>query len=81
MGAGPIGVMHTIAAKAAGAKKILVSEQSPERLRKAAQAGAHRVVNFLEEKLQDVVASETDGSGADVIVVAVGVGVGVSVAV
>ena len=73
IGAGPIGVMHTIAAKASGAKKILVSEQSPERLRKASQAGADRVVNFLEENLRDVVAAETGGSGADVIVVAAGV--------
>jgi L-iditol 2-dehydrogenase len=73
LGAGPIGVMHVLAARAAGAKKILVSEQSPERLRTAAAAGADRVVNFREEPLKDVVAVETDGRGADVIVVAAGV--------
>lgn len=73
LGAGPIGVMHVLAARAAGAKKILVSEQSPERLRTAAAAGADRVVNFREESLSDVVAAETDGRGADAIVVAVGV--------
>ena len=73
LGAGPIGVMHVLAARAAGAKKILVSEQSPERLRTAAAAGADRVVNFREESLPDVVAGETDGRGADAIVVAVGV--------
>jgi L-iditol 2-dehydrogenase len=73
MGAGPIGVMHTMAARAAGVKKILVSEQSVERLRMASAAGAHRVVNFREERLEDVVALETDGRGADVIVVAAGV--------
>jgi L-iditol 2-dehydrogenase len=73
MGAGPIGVMHTIAARAAGVRKILVSEQSPERLRMATAAGADRVVNFREEPLRNVVAGETDGRGADVIVVAAGV--------
>ncbi|MCX6630712.1 MAG: alcohol dehydrogenase catalytic domain-containing protein [Candidatus Solibacter sp.] len=73
LGAGPIGVMHVLAARAAGAKKILVSEQSPERLRTAAAAGADRVVNFRQESLPDTVAGETDGRGADVIVVAAGV--------
>ncbi len=73
LGAGPIGVMHVLAARAAGAKRILVSEQSPERLKTAAAAGADRVVNFREESLPDVVARETGGRGADAIVVAVGV--------
>jgi L-iditol 2-dehydrogenase len=73
LGAGPIGVMHVIAARAAGAKKILVSEQSAERLRMATAAGADRVVNFLQESLPEVVAEETNGRGADVIVVAAGV--------
>lgn len=73
LGAGPIGIMHVLAARAAGAKKILVSEQSPERLRAAAAAGADRVVSFREESLLEVVAGETDGRGADVIVVAAGV--------
>jgi len=73
LGAGPIGVMHILAARAAGAKKILVSEQSPERLRMAAAAGADRVVDFRKESLLDVVARETDGRGADAILVAAGV--------
>ncbi|MGD0580301.1 MAG: alcohol dehydrogenase catalytic domain-containing protein, partial [Bryobacteraceae bacterium] len=63
LGAGPIGVMHVLAARAAGAKKILVSEQSPERLRTAAAAGVDRVVNFRVESLPDVVAEETHGRG------------------
>lgn len=73
MGAGPIGVMHVIAARAAGAKKILVSEQSRERLRKAVEAGADRGVNFREKSLAEVVVEETNGRGADAIVVAAGV--------
>jgi L-iditol 2-dehydrogenase len=73
MGAGPMGVMHVLAARAAGAKKILVSEQSSERLRAAVAAGADRAVNFREESLPGVVAEETNGRGADVIIVAAGV--------
>jgi L-iditol 2-dehydrogenase len=73
MGAGPIGIMHILAARAAGVEKILVSEQSPERLHMAATAGAERVVNFREESLPDIIAAETHGRGADVIVVAAGV--------
>jgi 2-desacetyl-2-hydroxyethyl bacteriochlorophyllide A dehydrogenase len=72
LGAGPIGIMHVLAARAAGARKILVSEQSPDRLRAAEAAGADRVVDFRRESLSDVVARETDGRGADAIVVAAG---------
>jgi L-iditol 2-dehydrogenase len=73
LGAGPIGVMHVLAARAAGAKRILVSDQSPERLRMAIEAGADRAVNFREETLGEAVAAETEGHGADAIVVAAGV--------
>jgi threonine dehydrogenase-like Zn-dependent dehydrogenase len=73
LGAGPIGLMHVIAAKAANAARILVSDQSPPRLRMAETVGADRVVNFRDESLADAVAEATDGRGADVIVVAAGV--------
>ena len=73
LGAGPIGVMHALAAKAAGAERILVSDLMPARLTMAARMGADRVVNVSEESLADVVAAETEGRGADVVVVAAGV--------
>ena len=73
MGAGPIGIMHVLAARAAGAKKILVSEQAPERIQKAISAGADRVANFRKEPLADIVCAETNGHGADVIIVAVAI--------
>jgi L-iditol 2-dehydrogenase len=72
LGAGPIGVMHTIAARAAGARKVIVSERSTQRRGCAAAAGAARTVHFEEESLPDVVAEETDGRGADVVIVAAG---------
>jgi L-iditol 2-dehydrogenase len=73
VGSGPIGIMHVIAARAAGVKKIVVSGKSSERLQMALAAGADRVVNIREETLSKVVAAETDGRGADLIVVATGV--------
>ncbi len=73
LGAGPIGVMHVLAAKSAGAAKILVSDLVPVRLEMAARMGADRVVNVRKESLPEVVAAETEGGGADVIVVAAGV--------
>jgi len=73
LGAGPIGIMHVLAVRSGGARKILVSEQSAERLRMAKSAGATRVINFHEEKVSRVVQEETQGRGADVIIVAAGV--------
>ena len=73
LGAGPIGAMHALAAKAAGAERILVSDLMPARLTMAARMGADRVVNVREVSLADVVAAETEGRGADVVVVAAGV--------
>jgi L-iditol 2-dehydrogenase len=72
MGSGPIGIMHVMAARAAGVKKIVVSGKSPERLQMAIAAGADRVVNIHHETLQKVIAAETEGRGADLIVVATG---------
>ncbi len=70
MGPGPIGIMHVIAARAAGVRKIVVSGKSPERLQMAIAAGADRVVNISDEPIQQVIATETEGRGADLIVVA-----------
>jgi 2-desacetyl-2-hydroxyethyl bacteriochlorophyllide A dehydrogenase len=72
LGAGPIGVMHTIAARAVGARKVIVSERSTQRRNWASAAGATRTVNFAEESLADVIAEETGGRGADVVIVAAG---------
>ena len=44
-GAGPIGLLTVVAAKAAGASKIFVFDLSEERLAKAKEVGATHVVN------------------------------------
>ncbi len=72
IGAGPMGLMNLLVARAAGASKIIVSEVNPERLTKARELGANVVVNPSEERLIDVVKVETNGLGVDAAVPSVG---------
>jgi L-iditol 2-dehydrogenase len=62
--------MHLMLARLRGAIQIIVSDLLPGRLARAAQMGADRVVNSLQEDLTTVVAEESGGLGADVIIVA-----------
>ena len=73
MGAGPIGLMHTLLAKAAGARRVIVSELNPYRRGKALECGADRVVDSANEDLAAIIKEETDGVGADIIIMAIGV--------
>ncbi|MEB7999219.1 zinc-binding dehydrogenase, partial [Staphylococcus saprophyticus] len=52
-GAGPIGLLTTIAAKAAGASKIFVFDLSEERLNKAKSVGATHTINSGESNPSD----------------------------
>jgi L-iditol 2-dehydrogenase len=70
MGAGPIGVMHTLLARLRGARRVIVSEVMASRLEGASKAGADRVVDAGKEELAKVVLEESDGEGADVVIVA-----------
>lgn len=70
VGAGPIGIMHLLAARLQGARRVIVSENNPERATQAARFGAHRVVIPHQEDLATAIAEETGGEGADAIVVA-----------
>ena len=70
VGAGPIGVMHTMLAKLRGAARVIVSEFLDARLEQALEAGADVVVNPQNEDLTEVVARASGGKGADVIIVA-----------
>ncbi|EHJ07307.1 2,3-butanediol dehydrogenase [Staphylococcus simiae] len=64
-GAGPIGLLTIIAAKAAGASKIFVFDLSDERLKKAKEVGATHTVNSGEENPNDVIRNNTN-AGVDV---------------
>jgi L-iditol 2-dehydrogenase len=70
MGAGPIGMMHLLLAKARGAAKVLVSEPTSHRRAQALELGADEVVDPINEDLREAVDRITDGRGADVIIVA-----------
>jgi (R,R)-butanediol dehydrogenase/meso-butanediol dehydrogenase/diacetyl reductase len=61
-GAGPIGLLTIIAAKASGASKIIVLDLSDNRLEKAKELGATHVINSgKEEPVQAVRAIAPDG--------------------
>jgi L-iditol 2-dehydrogenase len=68
-GAGPIGVLHLLVAKARAAEQVIVSEPSPSRRERAASLGAAAAV--APDEVERVVSDFTDGRGADVVVTAV----------
>lgn len=67
MGAGPIGVMTALAALAAGAGQVLISDLFPEKLAIAALYQGIVPVNIRSEALAARVAEMTEGWGADVV--------------
>lgn len=73
IGGGPIGLMHVQLAKIAGARSVILSEPIDHRREKGLMAGADFVVNPVEESLEDLVLSLTDGLGADIVIMAIGV--------
>lgn len=69
-GAGPIGLMHVALAKARNARKAILADVNPDRLKEAEGFGADLLVNSAETDLKALVDKETDGKGVDVIVTA-----------
>lgn len=70
IGAGPIGIMHLLLARLAGARYVVVSEVHPLRLEQARAHGADIAVNPREQDLRAVVMEISEGRGADVVIVA-----------
>jgi D-xylulose reductase len=66
-GAGPIGMVTVLAALAAGCSRVIISDVQEPKLEIAAKLGAVKPVNVKSQSLEDVVAKETDGWGADVV--------------
>ena len=67
IGAGPIGIMVALAAQAAGAGEVIVSDLAAEKLAVAAQYQGLTPVNIRSESLVARVAEATGGWGADVV--------------
>ena len=67
-GAGPIGLMNLLAARAAGAANVIISDMVQSRLDVALQIGATQVVKGSDEELKAAAHELTEGRGADVAI-------------
>ncbi len=70
VGGGPIGLMHLLLARLAGAGRVIVSEILDERLAQAGSFGADVLINPGKEDVREAVLRATNGQGADVVIVA-----------
>lgn len=70
IGAGPMGILNALVAKSFGASKVIVAELNEHRLKQCEPFGFYRLVNPINESLEDVIAQETEGYGVDVTIVA-----------
>ena len=71
IGAGPIGCFHTVLAKRAGARQVIVANTRQPRLDIAARMGADHLINVSERDLHDEVMALTGGNGVDVVITCV----------
>ena len=71
LGAGPIGILHTLLAKINGAGKIILADISEERINEAEFTGAY-LVDMSKKDIYEEVKNITNGHMADKVIVAVG---------
>jgi L-iditol 2-dehydrogenase len=72
VGAGPMGLLHVMAAKINGAGKVFVSDVSEFRREYSLKIGADESFNATKTNVQEEVKKLTDGRGVDVAIVASG---------
>lgn len=72
IGAGPIGIMHLLLARALGVSKVIMIEKSEVRARFAESLGADHVILLDSVDVVKEVQALTEGEGVDAVVVAVG---------
>lgn len=80
MGMGPIGILTLLAAKAAGAGRVIGVDLERFRLERALQMGATDVINLREEDGQAALLRLTDGRKADLAIETAGNGKAVQAA-
>ena len=73
VGAGPMGLLHLLLARAAGAAPIVISEPVAERRAVAERWGADLVLDPQASDVSEAVRGITGGYGADAVVLTVGV--------
>lgn len=71
-GAGTIGLMCFLAARAAGARRVALSDTNEGRLQVARDLGADLTINVREQDLQAAILEWTGGTGVELAVDAVG---------
>ena len=71
IGAGPIGVLHTLLARLAGARRIIVSDVVSSRLDTVRGLGADVAIDGSSEDLRGAILEETSGRGANVVITTV----------
>jgi (R,R)-butanediol dehydrogenase / meso-butanediol dehydrogenase / diacetyl reductase len=67
-GAGPIGALAVLAARAAGAGEVYLSEPNPERAARATGLGATAILDPVSGSVPDALRQRTDGIGVDVAI-------------
>ena len=72
LGAGPMGLMNLLVARALGASQVVVSDPVAERRQVAIELGATTALDPREQSLEGVVAGLTGGLGADAVILTVG---------
>ena len=70
MGAGPMGLLNALVARAAGAQTVFLSEPNPLRRKQAEQFDLDRILDPETEDVKKIVYDATGGRGADVVIVA-----------
>ena len=70
-GAGPMGLLNLLLARASGAARVWVVDLNPARLEKASALGADEVFNSSQGSVPDWIGRLTHGRGVDVVITAV----------
>ncbi|HTP25966.1 MAG TPA: zinc-dependent dehydrogenase [Anaeromyxobacteraceae bacterium] len=73
IGAGPIGCMHVMLSRVAGAKRILAADIRKDRLEKIAGFGADGTIDLSVTDMAQAVMEDTSGRGVDIIIATVAV--------
>ena len=70
MGAGPMGLLNALVARAVGASVIWLTEPNPLRREQAGQFNIDRILDPEADDVTKIIHNATDGRGADVVIVA-----------
>jgi L-iditol 2-dehydrogenase len=70
VGAGPIGIVHTMLARISGAQKVIVSEVLEHRRKQALKFGADIALNPSDPNFKKILLNETKSRGPDVVIIA-----------